>query len=157
MKTDTADAHWNDQWATIDAESKWLTPEQDVKEWASGLAAGARILDLGAGVGRHAIWLDKMGFDVTALDAAQEGLAEIGAIGRVIVHHTAFHEHSSKIRHVGMGIVKKENRPKLQTFKAAKVKEAMTIAFGRVVMRRYRYRNVKRRKMGEPIARTFTR
>lgn len=77
MKTDTADQHWNDQWANIEAGSKWLTAEPDVKRWAQGLSPGASILDLGAGVGRHALTLQAAGFDVTALDAAPDGLAEI--------------------------------------------------------------------------------
>ncbi|MEN0001289.1 MAG: class I SAM-dependent methyltransferase [Pseudomonadota bacterium] len=83
MKTDTADQHWNAQWAGIQAGSKWLTPEQDVIDWATGLKPGARILDLGAGVGRHALWLAGQGFDATALDAAPEGLAEIDKVGSV--------------------------------------------------------------------------
>lgn len=83
MKTDTADRHWNDQWAGIEAGSKWLVPEEDVIAWAGGLAPGARILDLGAGVGRHALWLAAQGFAVTALDAAPEGLAEIARQGGV--------------------------------------------------------------------------
>ena len=83
MKTDTADQHWNAQWAGIEAGSKWLSPEQDVKDWAEALAPGARILDLGAGVGRHALWLAAQGFDVTALDAAPEGLSVIAEAGGV--------------------------------------------------------------------------
>ncbi|MEO1026811.1 MAG: class I SAM-dependent methyltransferase [Pseudomonadota bacterium] len=83
MKTDTADQHWNAQWAGIQAGSKWLTPEQDVIDWAAGLKPGARVLDLGAGVGRHALWLAGQGFDATALDAAPEGLAEIDKVGSV--------------------------------------------------------------------------
>ena len=99
MKTDTADQHWNDQWAGIEAGSKWLTPEEDVKTWAAGLAPGARILDLGAGVGRHALWLAAQGFDVVALDAAAEGLAEIDRIGGVEtvkarMHALPFADHS---------------------------------------------------------------
>lgn len=99
MKTDTADQHWNDQWAGIEAGSKWLTPEEDVKSWAAGLAPGARILDLGAGVGRHALWLAAQGFDVVALDAAAEGLAEIDRIGGVEtvkarMHALPFADHS---------------------------------------------------------------
>ena len=77
MRTDTADQHWNVMWDTIEAGSKWLTPEEDVKRWAATLERGARILDLGAGVGRHALALKAAGFAVTALDAAPEGLREI--------------------------------------------------------------------------------
>ncbi|MEM6373530.1 MAG: class I SAM-dependent methyltransferase, partial [Pseudomonadota bacterium] len=44
---------------------------------------GARILELGAGVGRHAHWLAAQGFEVTALDAAAESLAEIDKAGGV--------------------------------------------------------------------------
>ena len=83
MKTDTADQHWNDQWASIEAGSKWLTPEPEVIAWAETLTPGSRILDLGAGVGRHALWLAAQHFDVVALDAASEGLAEIAAKGGV--------------------------------------------------------------------------
>lgn len=83
MKTDTADQHWNAQWAGIEAGSKWLQPEKDVMDWAKGFQPGAAVLDLGAGVGRHALWLAARGFEVTALDAAHEGLAEIDKVGGV--------------------------------------------------------------------------
>lgn len=79
MKTDTAHQHWNAQWAGIEADSKWLVPEDDVKRWAAGLTPGASVLDLGAGVGRHALALAGAGFAVTALDAAPDGLAAIDA------------------------------------------------------------------------------
>lgn len=99
MKTDTADQHWDAQWANIDKGSKWLTPESDVKAWASSMTRGARILDLGAGVGRHALWLAEHGHRVTALDAAPEGLAEIEqfrsvetVLGRM--HDLPFGDHS---------------------------------------------------------------
>ena len=92
MNTDTADQHWNDQWASIEAGSKWLTPEPDVMAWAETLTPGARILDLGAGVGRHALWLAAQHFDVTALDAAPEGLAEITARGGVQTVEARMHD-----------------------------------------------------------------
>jgi SAM-dependent methyltransferase len=81
LKTDTADQHWNKIWDEIEDGSKWLTPEPDVKRWAERLDDGAAVLDLGAGVGRHALSLQSAGFSVTALDAAPEGLAEIDKAG----------------------------------------------------------------------------
>jgi tellurite methyltransferase len=47
--------------------------------WAGTLAPGARVLDLGSGVGRHALALARDGFAVTALDAAPEGNAALRA------------------------------------------------------------------------------
>lgn len=78
MKTDTADQHWNAHWAS-DVNEKWLTPEVDVERWARTLKAGSKVLDLGAGVGRHALVLARSGFDATAFDAAPDGLAAIDA------------------------------------------------------------------------------
>lgn len=92
MKTDTADLHWNDHWATAEPDSTWRTPEEDVIAWAGSLAPGARILDLGAGIGRHALWLAGRGFEVTALDAAPEGLAEIDRVGGVATVQGRMHE-----------------------------------------------------------------
>ena len=85
MKTDTAHEHWSHIWDGIEEGSKWLTPEPDVKRWAQTLASGAKIRELGAGVGRHALSLQKAGFAVTALDAAPEGLAEIEKAGAGVV------------------------------------------------------------------------
>lgn len=81
MKADTADQHWNDQWAGIEENSKWLRPETDVMRWAAEFEPGSCVLDLGAGVGRHALALAAKGHQVTALDAAPEGLAAIDAAG----------------------------------------------------------------------------
>lgn len=79
--SDTAHQHWNSEWADLPADSKWRVPEEDVTAWAATLDPGSRILDLGAGVGRHALWLAQQGFVVTALDAAPEGMAAIAASG----------------------------------------------------------------------------
>ncbi len=78
MKTDTADQHWNAHWAG-DVSTKWLLAEPDVHQWSEGFAPGSSVLDLGAGVGRHALALAKAGHKVTALDAAPDGLAAIDA------------------------------------------------------------------------------
>jgi tellurite methyltransferase len=82
MTTDTAHEHWNTEWAAADGTSKWEVAETEVLEFAARLPKSARVLDLGAGVGRHALAYARMGFDVVALDAAPEGLARIDAIAQ---------------------------------------------------------------------------
>ncbi|MGC9371581.1 MAG: class I SAM-dependent methyltransferase [Paracoccaceae bacterium] len=80
MTTDTAHEHWNTEWAAADGTSKWERAEPEVVAFAQTLPKGARVLDLGAGVGRHALAYARMGFDVAALDAAPEGIAEIDRV-----------------------------------------------------------------------------
>ncbi len=82
MTTDTAHQYWNDQWAMVDAPSKWARPEPEVMAHAENLAPRARILDLGAGIGRHALAMARMGFAVSALDAAPASLAAIRAASK---------------------------------------------------------------------------
>lgn len=80
MKTDTAHEYWGTEWARADGTSKWERPEAEVIDFAKTLTPGARVLDLGAGVGRHALALARAGFHVAAIDAAPEGIAEITRI-----------------------------------------------------------------------------
>lgn len=80
MKTDTAHQYWATGWAQVNGTSKWEQPETEVMAFAQNLPAGAAVLDLGAGVGRHALALARHGFAVAALDAAPEGIAEITRI-----------------------------------------------------------------------------
>lgn len=80
MKTDTAHQYWATEWAQVDGTSKWEQPEAEVMAFAQTLPSGAAVLDLGAGVGRHALALARQGFAVAALDAAPEGIAEINRI-----------------------------------------------------------------------------
>lgn len=46
-------------------------------EWAEKLPAGARILDIGCGDGRHAVYLAQLGFEVEAIDISEAGIAKI--------------------------------------------------------------------------------
>lgn len=66
---------WNQAWSTEQGRAEWMTPEPFVVETIEALrAAGAkRILDLGFGVGRHAILLAKAGFAVEGIEASSNG------------------------------------------------------------------------------------
>jgi 2-polyprenyl-3-methyl-5-hydroxy-6-metoxy-1,4-benzoquinol methylase len=66
---------WNQAWKTAEGRAEWMLPEPFVVEMVESLrAAGVRrILDLGFGVGRHAILLAKAGFVVEGIDASSNG------------------------------------------------------------------------------------
>src|SRR5215204_5731625 len=67
---------WNQAWQSAEGREEWLTPEPFVVELVPELqAAGVkRVLDLGFGVGRHALLLAREGFQVAGLDASENGL-----------------------------------------------------------------------------------
>lgn len=77
MKTDTAHQYWNDAWTNVAKREEWETPEERIAAFARTLPPNARVLDLGCGVGRHALLHAALGHRVTALDAAPDGLAEL--------------------------------------------------------------------------------
>ncbi|SDE77758.1 class I SAM-dependent methyltransferase [Rhodospira trueperi] len=76
--TDTAHHHWNETWADAAGRADWLTPEPDVHDLLDLAEArgAATFLDLGCGVGRHALLASARGLRVTGLDGAAEGLAQ---------------------------------------------------------------------------------
>jgi len=75
--TETAHQAWQQNWATEAGRAPWLEPEQDVIATAAHLPARQHppVLDLGCGVGRHALYLAEQGFEVSACDASAQGLA----------------------------------------------------------------------------------
>ena len=80
METSTAHRAWNTAWSTESGRENWISPEPDVAELARDLyaSAGARTaLDLGCGVGRHALMLARLGYATTGVDMAENGLNEL--------------------------------------------------------------------------------
>jgi SAM-dependent methyltransferase len=80
MRTDTAHRAWDLRWGTAEGRAEWLMPDPDVSEVAEELAgrpSPAKALDIGCGVGRHALLFARLGLDTTAVDLAEQGLAEV--------------------------------------------------------------------------------
>jgi SAM-dependent methyltransferase len=77
--TATAHRYWNSEWQKAYGTSPWAMPEPWVVDHAASLAPGAHILDLGAGIGRHALAFAETGHHVTALDAAEAATSAIAA------------------------------------------------------------------------------
>jgi tellurite methyltransferase len=67
---------WDERWATSEGRADWLEPHPAVVALLPVLKArGARhVLDLGCGVGRHALLFAEHGFVVEAVDGAAAGL-----------------------------------------------------------------------------------
>ena len=77
----TAVEAWDERWATPEGRADWLTPHPAVAALVPVLKArGAQhVLDLGCGVGRHALLLAEHGFAVEAIDGAAAGQTSLAA------------------------------------------------------------------------------
>ena len=68
---------WNDRYATQD--TPWDTGEADshlVELVEAGELAPGRLLEIGCGTGTNALWLERRGFDVTAVDLSPLAIAK---------------------------------------------------------------------------------
>jgi tellurite methyltransferase len=72
----TAVEAWDRRWATSEGRADWLDPHPAVVAVLPELAerGAARALDLGCGVGRHALLLAEHGLAVDAVDGSDAGL-----------------------------------------------------------------------------------
>lgn len=68
---------WNQAWQSEEGRQDWVTPDPFVVEQLPLLqkAGAQRVLDLGFGVGRHALLFAKAGFTVYGIDMSENGLA----------------------------------------------------------------------------------
>jgi len=83
-RLDTAHALWDERWSDAAGRAPWSVAEpQVVATFDRLLDRGATaVLDLGAGVGRHAFAYARAGLRVVALDASTRGVAEVAAGAR---------------------------------------------------------------------------
>ncbi len=79
MRTDTAHRKWNETWQSEEGRRAWSEADPDVLACAASVlsAGGGNALDLGCGIGRHALALARMGFQVDALDGSEAGLDQL--------------------------------------------------------------------------------
>ncbi len=75
-KLSTAHTVWDRRWTTTAGRADWTEPEPEVRAVVDLLHArgGHVVLDLGCGVGRHALLFARSGFDTVAIDASHSGL-----------------------------------------------------------------------------------
>ncbi|MEY2421911.1 MAG: hypothetical protein QOI95_1978 [Acidimicrobiaceae bacterium] len=78
-RLDTAHERWDQWWGQAKERSYWSDPDPAVLEHVPLLRArhARRVVDVGAGIGRHALAYARAGFDVVAIDASQTGLDEL--------------------------------------------------------------------------------
>jgi predicted N-acetyltransferase YhbS/2-polyprenyl-3-methyl-5-hydroxy-6-metoxy-1,4-benzoquinol methylase len=83
-RLDSAHERWDRWWKDAARRTAWSEPEPAVTDRFDALAArGARtVLDVGAGIGRHALAYAAEGFDVIAVDASETAIAELRARAR---------------------------------------------------------------------------
>jgi tellurite methyltransferase len=78
-RLDTAHEAWDQSWGDAGQRVLWEQPDPVVTDYIAVLRArGAmRILDVGGGIGRHALAYARAGFEVTMIDASPAGVAEL--------------------------------------------------------------------------------
>ena len=69
-------AHWDRQWGTEEGRVEWVVPEGELLQIAPFLRERGveRVLDLGCGIGRHAVLLASMGFTAFASERSVRGI-----------------------------------------------------------------------------------
>ena len=78
-RLDTAHEHWDEWWKEAKQRSRWSEAENAVTNLMPVLKARSarKVLDVGTGIGRHALAYARFGFDVIAIDASSTGLDQL--------------------------------------------------------------------------------
>jgi 2-polyprenyl-3-methyl-5-hydroxy-6-metoxy-1,4-benzoquinol methylase len=73
----TAHQDWDRRWTEATQRNQWEAPEPLVSGLVPTFRARGfgRVIDVGSGIGRHALYLASQGFDCTGIDASESGLA----------------------------------------------------------------------------------
>lgn len=72
----TAYQAWERNWTTEDERARWRAPDPLVQKLVPTLQTRGfkRVLDVGCGIGRHALYLAQHGFSCVGIDASESGL-----------------------------------------------------------------------------------
>jgi tellurite methyltransferase len=90
---------WEASYQSGDETAAFGHPSTEVVALAGKLQSGARVLDLGCGEGRHAIYLARRGFEVTAIDISKAAIRKLSRLAdeagiRVRALHTDMREYA---------------------------------------------------------------
>jgi tellurite methyltransferase len=77
-RLDTAHEAWDSSWGDAQQRAQWVQAEPFVTDYIPALRArgATRVLDVGGGIGRHAIAYAQAGFEATMTDASATGVTE---------------------------------------------------------------------------------
>ena len=78
----TKQPFWESNYRASDAADTFGQASQEVIDLSSKLKTGSQILDLGCGDGRHALFLAKKGFEVTAIDISTAGIKKLSQLAK---------------------------------------------------------------------------
>jgi tellurite methyltransferase len=83
-RLDTAHEIWDQWWGDAKKREYWSQADPAVSGFIPALSArGAhKVLDVGAGIGRHSLAYARSGFEVLAVDASETGLDEVRRLGK---------------------------------------------------------------------------
>ena len=90
-------AEWYENKKNVDEMQNW---NSSLKEWERSVIslfpAGARILDVGCGLGREAFALSDLGYDVVGIDISKEVISQVKQLSKDKGYPISFHEYDGE-------------------------------------------------------------